>query len=245
MTSETQTHHTAAGKTRHKDAPATDGSTLEMPAQAELAPLSAESSAENPTVSAPDDACAAPPPENPTMSEALEHGERVAAIAEVLFQDLAELHKLEDVWGRRLLLAARFHDIGLAGGRKGHHKRSMRLIEEDLGSMPDEDRPYVALLARYHRKARPSRRHPRFAELKRRDREALRKTVALLRIADALDCTHSGVIKHLAVSVKKRKVLIALQSLGDCSAERERLLDTGSLFADIFNRKLECACLSE
>ena len=163
----------------------------------------------------------------------------------MLFQDLAELHKLEDVWGRRLLLAARFHDIGLAGGRKGHHKRSMRLIEEDLGSMPDEDRPYVALLARYHRKARPSRRHPRFAELKRRDREALRKTVALLRIADALDCTHSGVIKHLAVSVKKRKVLIALQSLGDCSAERERLLDTGSLFADIFNRKLECACLSE
>lgn len=70
----------------------------------------------------------------------------------------------------------RLHDIGFAEGRKGHHKTGMRYIEEDLSlNISDADRPLVALLARYHRKAWPSRRHSRFAALPRRERRALRR----------------------------------------------------------------------
>ena len=210
---------------------------------APAAPL-AETPAEDPAASAPD---GRPPlPESPIMAEALEHGRRVAAIAETLFQDLAELHQLGDVWGHRLRLAAELHDIGLAEARKGHHKISMRLIEEDLSlNIPDEDRPWVALLARYHRKAQPSRRHARFAGLRKRDQGALRKTAALLRIADALDYTRTGVVKNLAVSVKKNKVIIAIQGRGDCTAEMGRALEKGKLFMRVFKRNLECVCLSD
>ena len=38
-------------------------------------------------------------PESPVMADSLTHGQRVAAIAATLFQDLAELHGLDDVWG--------------------------------------------------------------------------------------------------------------------------------------------------
>ena len=95
-------------------------------------------------------------PESPVMADSLTHGQRVAAIAATLFQDLAELHGLDDVWGHRLHLAAQLHDIGFAEGRKGHHKISMRLIEEDLSlNIHEDDRPWVALLARYHRRHGP------------------------------------------------------------------------------------------
>lgn len=202
---------------------------------------SAEAEAEQPADEAP--LTTAVMPESSVVADSLTHGQRVAVIAATLFQDLAELHELDDVWGHRLHLAAQLHDIGFAEGRKGHHKISMRLIEEDLSlNIHDEDRPWVALLARYHRKAWPSRRHSRFDALKKGDRKALRKAASLLRIADALDYTHSGVVRNLAVAVKKRKVVIAIQCSGDCSAERERVIKKGDLFMHVFGRELECIC---
>ena len=186
-----------------------------------------------------------PDPADPEAirAEAMRHGHRVAVIAAALFQDTASLHGLSDLWAHRLHHAALLHDIGYVEGRKGHHKTAMRMIE--TGAAPwieDEDRPFVALLARYHRKAWPSRRHARFDALKKSDRKALRKAASLLRIADALDYTHTGVVGNLAVAVKKRKVIIAVQCSGDCSAEMERVIKKGDLFMHVFGRELECVC---
>ncbi len=182
-------------------------------------------------------------PESPVVADSLEHGQRVAAIVARLFQDLAGLHKLDDIWGHRLHLAAQLHDIGFAEGRKGHHKVSMRIIEEDLSlNIQDEDRPWVALLARYHRRAWPSRKHERFAALNKADQKALCKAASLLRIADALDYTHKGLVGQLELAVKKRKVRIVLHCSGDCSAEMARVLKKGDLFMSIFERELECVC---
>lgn len=84
--------------------------------------------------------------------------------------------------------------------------------------------------------ARPLRRP------EKSDRKALRKAASLLRIADALDYTHTGVVGNLAVAVKKRKVIIAVQCSGDCSAEMERVIKKGDLFMHVFGRELECVC---
>ena len=99
-------------------------------------------------------------------------------------------------------LAALLHDIGFAEGRRKHHKISMRRIETDttLG-IADKDRPLVALLARYHRKAWPSQKHRRFADLSGKKRDAICKAAALLRIADGLDYRHLGNIQDVSVEV--------------------------------------------
>ena len=187
-----------------------------------------------------------PDPADPEAirAEAMRHGHRVAVIAAALFQDTASLHGLSDLWAHRLHHAALLHDIGYVEGRKGHHKTAMRMIE--TGAAPwieDEDRPFVALLARYHRKAWPSKKQSRFAELGKKDRKALRKAAALLRIADALDYTHQGAVGSVAASVKKNKVLLALECRGDCSEEIRRVREKGDLFRRLFGKKIVCTSL--
>ena len=182
-------------------------------------------------------------PESPVMEDSLRHGRHVAALSASLFDQLAELHKLDETWRNRLVMAARLHDIGFAEGRKGHHKTGMRYIEEDLSlNISDADRPLVALLARYHRKAWPSRRHSRFAALPRRERRALRRAAALLRIADGLDYTHGELVKGCIVDIRPRRVILVLDSAGDCPEERARAVKKGDLFTHVFGRELECVC---
>lgn len=185
-------------------------------------------------------------PDTPDMTSILAHGNHVAVLAVMLFEQLASLHELDEVWGQRLLLAARLHDIGMAEGRKGHHKASMRLIDSDLAlDIPDEDRPWVALLARYHRKVWPSARHGRFARLNRHDRKAVARAASILRIADALDYTHSDVVAGLTVGIRKHSVDIAVHGKGpaDCEPELKRARKKGDLFRHLFGKNTKFSCL--
>lgn len=187
-------------------------------------------------------------PETPNMAAILAHGEHVARLAARLFADLAPLHKLDAEWGRRLREAARLHDIGLAEGRKGHHKAGMRLIAGDLSlDLTPEDRPFVALLARYHRRALPSRRHRRFAVLPRCAREAVRRCAALLRVADGLDYTHAGLISDVDARAGRRTVRLHCRCeapVADVVLELDRALEKGDLFRRVYDRKLEITCRS-
>ncbi len=177
------------------------------------------------------------------LAEALRHGEHVARLAGALFDQLQDLHGLDPDWRRRLLEAARLHDIGFVTGKKGHHKASMRrILDDEEIKLPSEDRPLVALLARYHRKAWPSCKHGQFAALPRATRKALRRAAALLRVADGLDYTHQSLVKGLAVTMKPRSVVLVLHGKAECPQEMERAVRKGDLFAHVFGLQVECAC---
>lgn len=179
----------------------------------------------------------------PEQDASLEHGRHVAFLADRLFDELAELHGLGKKWRRRLHLAALLHDIGFAEGRRKHHKISMRRIETDttLG-IADKDRPLVALLARYHRKAWPSQNHKRFADLSGKKRDAICKAAALLRIADGLDYRHLGNIQDVSVEVTDSAIRLQLRSCGECAPEQARAVKKGDLLEHLTERTLECIC---
>ena len=179
----------------------------------------------------------------PEQDASLEHGRHVAFLADRLFDELAELHGLGKKWRRRLHLAALLHDIGFAEGRRKHHKISMRRIETDttLG-IADKDRPLVALLARYHRKAWPSQKHRRFADLSGKKRDAICKAAALLRIADGLDYRHLGNIQDVSVEVTDSAIRLQLRSCGECAPEQARAVKKGDLLEHLTERTLECTC---
>lgn len=179
----------------------------------------------------------------PEQDAALEHGRHVAFLADRLFDSLAALHGLGNGWRRRLRLAALLHDIGFAEGRKRHHKTSMRMIDEDKSlNIADKDRPLVALLARYHRKAWPSLKHERFADLSGRKRDAIRKAAALLRVADGLDYRHLGNVQDIEAEITETRIRLHLRTCGECGPERERALKKGDLLEATFDRALECVC---
>ena len=177
------------------------------------------------------------------LAESLRHGAHVARLAGALFDQLQELHKLDEDWRRRLIEAARLHDIGFVSGAKGHHKASMKRINDDMSiELSAEDRPLVAQLARYHRKAWPSRRHRPFAALPRESRKALRRAAALLRIADGLDYTHQSLVTEIHVKKKQHSIVLVLKSKAECREEMQRAVRKSDLFAHLFRRQVECEC---
>ena len=171
-----------------------------------------------------------------------DHAEAVLVLARQLFDQTKELHGLG---GRaRVLLeaAALLHDVGVAVNNDGHHKHSQYLIESsDLVGLSDEERHLVALLARYHRKAAPTRDHEDYMGLRRRDRALVERLAALLRLADALDRQHSGVVRGVEVTVRDDRVELRPQ-LADgpqtrLTLEQKAVAATGAMFTQLFGRQ--------
>ena len=230
----------SAGKTQGKRAQ-TAPDPVEKPAAVARRSLSVkDGSAASKKVEA---AATSEPSAADVLAEALRHGTHVAKLAEALFDQLQDLHGLDSSWRSRLIEAARLHDIGFVAGKKGHHKVSMRRILEDTSlALSAEDRPLVALLARYNRKAWPSCKHSQFAALPRATRKALRRAAALLRVADGLDYTHQALVAGLTVTMKSRSVVLVLHGKADCAQEMDRAVRKGDLFAHVFGLQVECAC---
>ena len=179
------------------------------------------------------------------LLESVHHGRHVASLAVDLFEALADTFSLEERWAGILAQAALWHDLGFAvSGRRRHHKVGMEIVEQtpELAlsfGLEEADRPLVALLIRYHRRAWPSMKHRRFAALCREDRRALAGAAALLRVADGLDYRHKGAVEEIRVTVRRRTVGIACFGSGSCRKECRRALKKGDLFEKLCGRTPE------
>ena len=143
-------------------------------------------------------------PKTPVVKEALalmkdweeepQHVLHVTDWAVQLFENLSSEHKL----GKReldyLAAGALLHDTGwsTATDERPHHKESARRIREHpWQNLTQKEREFVALVARYHRKSPPSSQHNRFKNLETARRDVLRWLAGILRIADAMDRSHT------------------------------------------------------
>ena len=173
-----------------------------------------------------------------------EHAETVLELSRQLFDQLQRLHGL-DAHARVLLeAAALLHDIGIAVNNDGHHKHSQYLIESsDIVGLGDDERRIVALLARYHRRAPPNREHEEFASLRRKDRSTVERLAALLRLADALDRQHAGLVRRVQVRLTGDRVELAPKlasgQKSQLTLERQAVAEKGELFGQLFGRQVE------
>lgn len=170
-----------------------------------------------------------------------DHAEAVLGLARQIFDQTHELHGLG---GRaRVLLeaGALLHDVGVAVNNDGHHKHSQYLIQSsELVGLSDEERHLVGLLARYHRKAPPTRDHEEFMALRRRDRSLVERLAAILRVADALDRQHAGVVCSVTVKITGDAVELVPKLGSDprtrLTLEARAVDEKGALFAQLFGR---------
>lgn len=130
----------------------------------------------------------------------LEYGKRVANFALSLFdQTKGKLHN----WGERerelLWAAAILHNCGLYISHSSHHKHSYYLIRHaELLGFTDLEVEIIANLARYHRRAKPKKKHDNYSNLPCKDyKQMVSQVSALLRLAVALDRRRIGAIKEL------------------------------------------------
>lgn len=137
----------------------------------------------------------------------IDHERRVWAVATTLFDLTAHLHRLGGGERRILRLACLLHDVGRAVDRKSHPAKGARMIARDtwLPLSPAERRA-VCYLTRYHRGAVPQIGYDDWLT-NGDNHKSLRKILALLRAADALD-SRSVVAPRIVFAIKGRRVVV-------------------------------------
>lgn len=158
------------------------------------------------------------------------HARHVARLSLQLFDQLQERHGLGEADRRILMTAALLHDIGQFIAHRRHHKHSYYLIAHS--SLPDlepAELQLVALVARYHRRAEPSKHHRGYADLDKRERRRVDRLAALLRIADALDRQHRQHVRQLTARVRDDTLVLRIDADADVALERWAVEKKGRL----------------
>ena len=144
-----------------------------------------------------------------------DHAHQIARLATALFNQTRGVHGLTDREREWLEYASLLHDIGVHISYERHHKHSEYLIRNgDLRGLEPEEIEIIALIARYHRRATPSRDHDDYDELPRKRRKAVRALAAILRLAEGLDRSHSQSITGIRAPRSRRRFPASAQDVG-------------------------------
>lgn len=152
------------------------------------------------------------------------HARVVARLALCLF-DSAKKASLHDYGPRErelLQCAALLHDIGTFLSYQNHQEHSYYLIRNaDLVGFDQTEIALIAALARYHTRGTPQKGLPLLVDLQESGQVAVvLRLGVLLRIAETLDRSHTGVVRGAKLVRQDRKnVSLELTAEGDCALE--------------------------
>jgi exopolyphosphatase/guanosine-5'-triphosphate,3'-diphosphate pyrophosphatase len=155
------------------------------------------------------------------------HTHHVAKLCLRMFDDLREVHGLDDSFRQLLWAAALLHDVGVSIGYDSHHLHSSYIILNSLlpGYTPRE-RVLISLLTRYHR----SRGTPKAGEfvslLDSGDENALTVLAGILRICEYLERGRRQAIPDLKCHFDQGLGWVQIEALADSDARIE-LWDAG------------------
>lgn len=169
-----------------------------------------------------------------------EHAKLVAHHAAKLFDEFYAFHNLEEENKLLLEIGALLHDIGHFINTVDHNKHGYYILKASpLIGLSESQQNIVANIMLYHRKSTPSVEDDSFKTLNPKDRLAVIKLSALMRLADALDVSHTGRVKDIQLEKQKNSWKLKLQGEGDLMLERWTLEKRQKLFQDVFGVKLE------
>lgn len=163
------------------------------------------------------------------------HSLSIKDYSKKIFDELSKLHQLQT---RDLLIlegAAILHDIGKYVNLKEHYRISYDLIiSSSIFGFSEEELKKVAILAYFHSKSEPDLSHPYFSDYADSEKIKLIKLIAILRVADSLDRSHSHHIKELNVKIEGNKMIIEVPTKNDLLVEKWAFEKKSSLFSEVF-----------
>ena len=155
--------------------------------------------------------------------EDLIHAEHATEMALQLFDETQHVHGLGDSDSELLEAAGLLHNIGRFVASSAHHRHSYYLIRnsERLAGFTAGELELIALVARYHRKSAPRRRHARFRALRRSDRRKVRLLAGLLRVGIGLDRTYRRAVETVHARVAGDAITIDVEPADGLDVEIE------------------------
>jgi len=169
-----------------------------------------------------------------------EHGIRVAKTAHSLFDQTLVLHNLEA--GERLLLeiASILHDIGHFIGALNHDQHGYYILNNSpLIGLDERQQDMIANIVRTHRKTAPTNDDEYLKSLTEKDQSIVSQLCALLRLADAIEISHTSRIQEVKLKNAKARWQLELVGEGNLLLERWALEKRKALFEDVFGIRLE------
>jgi exopolyphosphatase/guanosine-5'-triphosphate,3'-diphosphate pyrophosphatase len=169
-----------------------------------------------------------------------EHSLHVARLSLRLYDQLRDVLGLP-ASGRDLLAAAAlWHDAGQLRNIADHHRHTYSIImEQPIPGYTRFEQLQIAAIARYHRRAHPSREHPGYRDLPRRLRPTVDAMAALLRIAEGLDASHLQLVRDLEIEPHVGYVTVRLVTPVYPMLEGERAQERAGLFREVFHQDIE------
>jgi exopolyphosphatase/guanosine-5'-triphosphate,3'-diphosphate pyrophosphatase len=144
------------------------------------------------------------------------HGPQVARLALALFDKVAPALGLEPQCRELLEYAALLHDIGHRIDHDRHNRHSYYLITSaDLLGFEPWEIEVIALASRGHRRQGARFDSPELLALPADKRRWSRGLAAILRVADALDRSHFGVVKDIILHLLPDRLAVDV----DCGNE--------------------------
>jgi exopolyphosphatase / guanosine-5'-triphosphate,3'-diphosphate pyrophosphatase len=150
----------------------------------------------------------------------IEEKKHVSRLAMQLFDQLKDLHKLDDMARELLYHSTLVHDVGTFVNFQNYHKHSQYLILQGrLRGFNNLELNLLSLLAMYHRKSGPKNKHKAFKQLKKRERGLVKGLSGILRIAVGLDKTKNQWVENVYCLIEKNRLTIRI--FGEAGMELE------------------------
>ena len=175
-----------------------------------------------------------------------QHAEQVCLLGLKIFDTIAAPNRLTERDRELFEAATLLHDIGYFISYHQHHKHSYHLIRHaNLFGFTPREREVIANLARYHRKARPKKKHENFAPLSPEDQDLVRKLGGILRLADGLDRRRNRQVKSCRCQLNKQVLQLELVGTGDLSVEIYGAHSKGDLLMETYGYLLDISATEE
>ncbi|HEX3581680.1 MAG TPA: Ppx/GppA phosphatase family protein [Thermoanaerobaculia bacterium] len=167
------------------------------------------------------------------------HARHVAQLAIRIFDQTTRLHALPSDCRELLEHAALLHEVGMHVSDRSYHKHSYYLIRHAaLRGFSEDELAVIANVARYHRKSEPEDDHENLAELTAAQRGDVEKLSAILRIAEALDRSHSQSVRDVAVRLNG-SVKFLVRARSNAAVEIAAAEKRARYFGNLFEKKVQ------
>lgn len=141
----------------------------------------------------------------------LQHSEHVRNISLKIFDALGIFHKLSSIERELLEAASLLHDVGYIISHDQHHKHSYYIItHSDMPGFTNDEAEMIGIIARYHRKSHPKKKHIEFTQLPFKKQETVKILAGILRLSEGIDRRRKQYVKDIDIKIKNRTVVIKL-----------------------------------
>lgn len=167
------------------------------------------------------------------------HAECVRFIALKLFEEMKTEFNLMESDRLLLEIAAILHDIGIFIRLDHHNLHSSYIIKNsEIFGLSKSNTALVAEIAKYHRGKTLPQDEDTFAMLPRTERMTILKLTAILRIADALDRSHSQKLENLSFKFQGDTLFINTKDYKNTMIEKLALSEKSAIFESVFGYRV-------